>query len=122
MNNKKGLLFFVFLMVFFLSAQAQNGILDLSFNGTGKIDASYETANSITTDNNNNVLVLGHDRSSATLNIFLNRYLPNGTPDSSFGVNGRFLFDMNSDYDYGRCVKALSDGKYLISGQNSTGP
>jgi uncharacterized delta-60 repeat protein len=100
---------------------AQNGVLYASFNSTGKINSSNETANSICVDKDMKTLVLGHDRSSSTKNIFLTRYNSNGTLDNSFGSAGQFSFDINSDYDYGRCVKALSNGKYLICGQNSAG-
>ncbi len=101
---------------------AQNGTLDTYFNTTGKLSSTDETANGITTDKKNNVLVIGHDRQSSTHNIFVKRYLPNGNLDNSFGTNGRLNIDLNNDYDYGRCIKALDNGKYLISGQNSVGP
>lgn len=100
---------------------AQNGVLDASFNSTGKINSSDETANSICVDKDMKTLVLGHDRNSSTKNIFLTRYNSNGTVDNSFGSSGQFKYDVNPDYDYGRCVKALSNGKYLICGQNSAG-
>jgi len=110
------------LSISFCAIHAQNGVLDTSFNGTGVIDAAYETANSMTTDKNNKVLVIGHDRQSATKHIFVNRYASDGSPDKSFGNNGQLQLDVNSDYDYGRCIKALNNGQYLISGQNSAGP
>ena len=106
----------------FLTLSAQNGVLDVSFNSTGKVNSSNETANSICVDKDMKTLVLGHDRSSSTKNIYLTRYNSNGTLDNSFGSAGQFDFDINTDYDYGRCVKALSNGKYLICGQNSAGP
>jgi uncharacterized delta-60 repeat protein len=105
-----------------LKLSAQNGVLDASFNSTGKVNSSNETANSICVDKDMKTLVLGHDRNSSTKNIFLSRYNSNGTLDNSFGSAGQFNYDINTDYDYGRCVKALSNGKYLICGQNSAGP
>ena len=104
-----------------LNITAQNGVLDASFNSTGKVNSSDETANSICVDKDMKTLVLGHDRNSSTKNIFLTRYNSNGTIDNGFGSAGQFKFDINPDYDYGRCVKALSNGKYLICGQNSAG-
>ncbi|MDI1233637.1 MAG: hypothetical protein PSX81_05100 [bacterium] len=118
---KKNLILIV-LFAAILRTTAQNGTLDLSFNSTGIINSSDETANGITTDKNNKVMVIGHDRESSTLNIFVKRYLTNGNLDNSFGTNGRLNIDLNDDYDYGRCIKALDNGKYLISGQNSVGP
>ena len=101
---------------------AQNGTADASFNSNGIIDAPYETANSICADASGKVLVLGHDNSTGDYNIFVNRYNSNGTPDNSFGNSGRFLHDLNNDRDYGRCIRPLSNGKYLVCGQNSVGP
>jgi uncharacterized delta-60 repeat protein len=101
---------------------AQNGSADPSFNSNGKIDADYSTANSICVDKDMKTLVLGHDNSTGNRNIFVHRYKVDGSLDNSFGTAGRFLNDLNSDWDFGRCIKALPDGKYLISGQNSVGP
>jgi uncharacterized delta-60 repeat protein len=112
---------FALISFFALNVTAQNGVLDASFNSTGKVNSINETANSICVDKDMKTLVLGHDRNSSTKNIFLTRYNSNGTLDNSFGSSGQFKFDINSDYDYGRCVKALSNGKYLICGQNSAG-
>ncbi len=116
--------FSLFVMVTFcaMNVTAQNGVLDASFNSTGKVNSSNETANSICVDKDMKTLVLGHDRSSSTKNIYLTRYNSNGSVDKSFGSAGQFIYDINTDYDYGRCVKALSNGKYLICGQNSAGP
>ena len=115
--------FSLFVMITFcaMNVTAQNGVLDASFNSTGKVNSSNETANSICVDKDMKTLVLGHDRNSSTKNIFLSRYNSNGTLDNSFGSAGQFKYDVNPDYDYGRCVKALSNGKYLICGQNSAG-
>lgn len=119
MKNK---LFLLVIITSTLSAFSQNGALDASFNATGKLGSTDENANGITTDKDNKILVVGHDRQSTTHNIFVKRYLTNGSLDNSFGTNGRLNIDLNNDYDYGRCIKALDNGKYLISGQNSVGP
>ena len=111
----------ILVLLFASKLSAQNGVLDVNFNSSGKINSSNETANSITSDKDMKTLVLGHDRSSSTKNIYLTRYNTDGTIDNSFGTSGQFTYDINPDYDYGRCVRALSNGKYLICGQNSAG-
>lgn len=103
-------------------SMAQQVRPDSSFNQNGIIDSPDETANSMCPDAAGKVLVLGHDRSSATRNIFIKRYTSKGSADSSFGIYGRVEFDVNTDVDHGRCIKALSNGKYLVCGQNSAGP
>jgi uncharacterized delta-60 repeat protein len=100
----------------------QNGTADGSFNTTGKIDAAFETANSICTDKDQKILVLGHEKTGSKDNIYVTRYNEDGSVDNSFGVNGTFVNDLNDDYEHARHIHALSNGKYLISGQNSVGP
>jgi uncharacterized delta-60 repeat protein len=105
-----------------VTANAQNGELDLNFNSTGIINNAVGSANSIAVDPSGNTVVIGHDRSSSTKHVYIYRYTSSGQLDNTFGVSGAVTFDLNTDYDYGRCIKALPNGKYLICGQNSVGP
>lgn len=100
----------------------QFDVLDSSFNLNGKIEQTNESSNSICEDKDGNILVLGHDNSTGLYNIYIKRYLANGNLDVNFDQDGIFYHDFNSDRDYGRCIKALPDGKYLVCGQNSIGP
>jgi len=105
----------------FDSFSQKNGTSDSTFNQSGLIKENYATSNSICVDMSNKTLVLGHDNTTGGYNIYVKRYLNNGTVDNTFGTNGVFENDLNNDRDYGRCIVPLSDGKYIISGQNSMG-
>jgi uncharacterized delta-60 repeat protein len=106
----------------FATAFAQNGVLDANFNSTGIINNTVGSANTIAVDPSGNTVVCGHDRNSSTKNVYVYRYNSSGQLDNTFGVAGAVTFDLNTDYDYGRSIKALPNGKYLICGQNSVGP
>lgn len=106
----------------FANAFAQNGVLDANFNSTGIVNNAVGSANAIAVDPSGNTVVCGHDRNSSTKNVYVYRYNSSGQLDNTFGVAGAVTFDLNTDYDYGRSIKALSNGKYLICGQNSVGP
>ena len=114
-------LIIVFSTTSMTSFSQKNGSLDSSFNQLGLIKENYATSNSICVDNSNKTLVLGHDNTTGGYNIYVKRYLNNGTVDNTFGTNGVFENDLNNDRDYGRCIVPLSNGQYLVSGQNSMG-
>ena len=117
----KGLFILASTLLMAFTTSAQNGVLDLNFNSTGYINNAVGSANSIAVDPSGNTVVLGHDRNSSTKHVYVYRYTSSGQLDNTFGLSGAVTFDLNNDYDYGRCIKALPNGKYLISGQNSVG-
>jgi uncharacterized delta-60 repeat protein len=49
------------------------------------------------------------------LDMLLQRYLPNGTLDNSFGTNGSVIFD-SLDYDVAYDLTIQSDGKLVVAG------
>mgnify|MGYP001275759334 CR=1 FL=1 len=117
---KNTLVIYLVLQTFNLFSQYD--VLDSTFNNNGKLLQVNESSNSICEDKDGKILVLGHDNSTGLYNIYIKRYHSNGMLDSSFDLDGVFYHDFNSDRDYGRAIKALPDGKYLICGQNSVGP
>jgi uncharacterized delta-60 repeat protein len=110
-----------FVITAYASFGQKNGSIDSTFNKTGWIKENYATSNSICVDNSNKTLVLGHDNATGGYNIYVKRYLNSGSIDNTFGANGVFENDLNNDKDYGRCIVPLSNGKYIVSGQNSMG-
>lgn len=56
--------------------------------------------------------------------LFLERFLPNGQPDSSFGSNGAVIFDKSDDKVFqvtGRSLALKPDGKIVISVSTAKG-
>jgi uncharacterized delta-60 repeat protein len=48
--------------------------------------------------------------------LTLDRYQPNGSIDTSFGVNGRAIVDLGDNFSYTQLVSVLGDGRILLSG------
>lgn len=49
--------------------------------------------------------------------LFVNRFLPNGKPDTSFSVKGRFLYAAETANNYADQIEPLPDGGLLILGE-----
>jgi len=66
-----------------------------------------------------------HSGSSKDVDIAVVRYKPNGSPDSSFGVNGKVITDGGGvdkyhphNNDYGNAIAVLPDGKIIVGGHS----
>ena len=95
------------------STFGNNGIATFDFNGT------YSNCYSLKISTNGKMIVAG--RSGITDAVFvLLRCNPDGTPDSSFGINGIATIDI-TDQDYGFSTDIQPDGKILIAGHSTTG-
>jgi len=60
--------------------------------------------------------------SLATDDIILRRYNSDGSIDTSFGVNGTFIWDSGGGWDYAFSVALQADGKIIVAGKSDTGP
>jgi uncharacterized delta-60 repeat protein len=94
-----------------------NGSLDTSFSGDGIINNVGNGAYAIALQADGKIIAAGNN----SLDPLLFRYLPNGRPDSSFGVNGRVdtPFIIPSDGSKQGSVSSLAiqpDGKILAGG------
>lgn len=97
-----------------------NGILDTSFNHTGKIicynfGASNDYAQSIALQNDGKIVVGGH--CYGFYNGFaVVRYNPNGTIDTTFGSGGIVSTSFGSGNFVGVSIAIQSDGKIVMGG------
>jgi len=95
-----------------------NGTLDASFGNSGIVLLNNSLANSVVIQGWDKIVVAG--RGGATFDDFaLSRFNSNGSPDLSFGNNGRVLtsFGGNSEV-YSLAVQI--DGKIIAAGGTST--
>lgn len=109
---------FVFLSVlavnYLTTAQAAPGALDTTFKGTGKVKTDFgfgadgATASAVQADGK--IITLGW---AGEITCALTRYNADGTPDYSFGDEGKVLTFIRS---VGRAVLIQTDGKILIAG------
>jgi uncharacterized delta-60 repeat protein len=77
---------------FALARYNADGALDPSFDGDGRVSTSFGSssyARSVTIDGNGGMLVAGDTYQSGTgFDFTLARYNPNGSLDTTFGING----------------------------------
>ena len=104
------------------------------FTGNGSLDPAFGTSGTVTTDfgafdfgfettiqADGKIVAVGYTTSDFNdLNFALARYLPDGTPDASFGKNGRVTTDLSLN-DVAMDVVSQADGKIVAAGVVSGG-
>ena len=105
----------------FLYKYNPDGRRDVSWASNGqKLLTTGRTVNSIqlkTQKDGKILFVYGFFFESPTDNasdISIQRLLPNGLPDNSFGYSGSRIIDVNQNNDYTRHVRIQDDGKILL--------
>ncbi|HNP20456.1 MAG TPA: hypothetical protein PKM63_08615 [Panacibacter sp.] len=121
-NNKifKPLLFTYILLVSFAPAlQAQPGTVDNSFGNIGKVI----TENGVpycTALQNDGKIIAGGFTVEGNLGMMLARYDSNGNVDSSFGVDGKVVTNLTTEYQFynavARVIIIQADGKIITIG------
>lgn len=118
MKNYFTLLFLVFINLFFCQTQ----YLDSSFgnNGTVITDAGYNSvdeAYTVAITASQKILVAGKGSDANYINFSLIiRYNNEGSIDTSFGENGKFIIDNLYRQSFISDIKVLSSGKILVLG------
>jgi uncharacterized delta-60 repeat protein len=91
------------------------GALDTSFNGDGKMLTggvhSFDQATAIAIQSDGKLVVAG----SASQNVAVLRFLPNGTLDDTFSNNGKLHTNISS-VDLGNALALQPDGKFVVAG------
>src|SRR6476469_8548699 len=117
------ILFFV-LVCIASNANAQAGLLDSSFNGTGhktiNQNNNYGYAKSVAVQADGKILVVGYGNDYSYYNNFtIYRLNPDGSADNTFGDGGRVSLNP-SDYYYNsseaKDVAVQTDGKIVVVG------
>lgn len=101
-----------------------NGVLDTTFNGTGKAITSFGAVNShgrsIAIQPDGKILVAGDtDGATYALEFALVRYNTNGTLDTTFSGDGKVTTGFASVNAYGQSAALQADGKIAVAGRVS---
>jgi|GEM_PF-2562814 len=104
------------------------GIPDPSFGMSGdgmvitSLDSADAFANAVALQEDGKIVVAGGYQKDAIADFILARYNPDGSPDSSFGINGIVRTDIGfGTYDEATTLAIQPDGKIVAAGRlNST--
>jgi uncharacterized delta-60 repeat protein len=112
----------IIIIVFFsTAASAQPGVLDPGFGTGGFVTTQFsglDEAVSVAEQPDGKIVAVGSAFVGGHSKFALTRYMPDGTPDASFGINGKVTEDFGyPDYDSkGFAVQLQADGKIVVSG------
>ena len=109
---------------FFLIRYLPDGSIDASFGHDGRVvtdfpDESIDEIFSLAVQPDGRIIAGGYTIAGSTdVEVALARYMPDGRPDSSFGINGLMVNNRASD-DYVKAIALQADGKILAAGTSS---
>lgn len=103
------------------------GVLDSSFGSGGKTIrdfAGYDDHGLAVSQQPDGKIIVTGDAQPVEFGYdqVVLRYDTDGNPDTSFGSNGETLTDINSDWNGGKDLHILSDGRILVAGYAYDGP
>lgn len=121
-------------LAFAVARLSSTGVPDSSFgtNSNGRVTIEFDSggnssdsAQALLLQGDGKIVLAGYTESGANPDMAIARLLPNGSPDSGFGINGKAVvaFDLTADYvqDYAYDVVEQSNGKLLLVGNAQTG-
>lgn len=102
----------------------RDGTLDTSFGTDGKAVAAVGTredvARAIAVQPDGRIVVAGLSyQGTADYDFTLVRFMPDGSPDASFGNQGRVLSDFGGDSDRAFALLLMPDGRIVAGGQTN---
>lgn len=100
-----------------------NGSIDRSFGGDGRVPLSFGEAtpsrsglNDVFVQPDGRILAISSRSREAKSDFAVERLLPNGRLDRSFGVKGLAVVDLGQPFESGTAVAALPDGHIIVGG------
>lgn len=105
---------------FLLVSYLPDGKLNSGFGQNGVVTTTIGTnaqANVVKLDGANNIMLAGHSTSPAGEVLTVARYLPNGSLDTSFGVNGIVTTSIPGGDAFAYDLRYQMDGKFLVAGE-----
>ncbi|MBL8311384.1 MAG: hypothetical protein JNL19_13245 [Burkholderiales bacterium] len=105
---------------FCIARYQSNGSLDTRFNGTGMvitpIGGSTDRAAGLAIQPDGKIVLAGYCANVANDDFCLARYESSGAIDTGFGVSGKVITPIGSDYDTASALALQPDGKIVIAG------
>lgn len=103
-----------------LSAFAQPGTLDMTFNSIGYQTAGFgnydDNGNAVAIQDDSKIVVAGETSTGTDFDIAVMRFNADGSVDETFANNGRATVNLGHLYDTGKSVAIQDDGKIVVAG------
>ena len=100
-----------------------NGTLDSTFDGDGKANTDFfglmDQGNAVAIQPDGKIVVAGVARTVSSADFALTRYNSDGTPDSSFGNNGKLTTDFSGHHDTALALVMQPDNKIILVGSSA---
>jgi len=97
-----------------------NGSLDTTFSGDGKVVMDFgvgdNAVNALAIQADGRIVVVGGMHNGSNGDFAVYRFLPNGTPDTTFSVDGLVHTGFGSGRDDGAADLAIKSGKITVAG------
>ncbi|MBI3804328.1 MAG: hypothetical protein HY282_11270 [Nitrospirae bacterium] len=109
---------------FLLLRYNPDGTLDTSFGTKGKVLIDFglgDTARALALDSIGRIVVAGSAFNGTKYDFAVARYTTQGTPDTSFGVNGKAITQIGSGDDVASALAIRSDNFILVVGSSYNG-
>jgi uncharacterized delta-60 repeat protein len=104
---------------------AIDGRLDPTFSGDGisihAFSPDTDEALALALAPDGRIVISGCIRNGAPNDFLLGRFMPDGSPDDSFGANGRAVFPLSATVDIALGVAVQADGKVVAAGFGNNG-
>ena len=109
----------------FIVKYKPDGTLDTTFNSTGKVTmsgiagaASGDFGYSIAIDSSDNIYVTGLSSNGTDNDMFIVKYKPDGTLDTTFNSTGKVVLDING-WDEGKYIAIDSNNNIYVAGRSN---
>lgn len=101
----------------------QDGTPDPLFGNDGLALVDYagntDRSHAVIVQPDGRIVVAGETQINNQGDFAILRLLPDGTPDSTFGINGWTVTDLGSQYEFPNCVALQADGKIVAAGRKT---
>jgi uncharacterized delta-60 repeat protein len=112
---------------FLLIRYLPNGTIDSAFGANGRVLTDFSGGNNeqihaLAIQSDDKIVAVGEwfNTAQTVYNFAIARYMPDGSPDSSFNGTGKLLIDMAGYSDYAKAVVIQPDGKIVVAGTTAT--